>query len=419
MNTAHAPLTALRVIDFTMGWAGPLATRQLADLGAEVIKVESKTKPDWWRGVEISPDSMARGDHERNPPFNHINRNKLGVAIDLVRPEGRALALDLVACADVVIENQATGVMAKLGLSYEDLAAVNSSIIMVSLPGYGCYGPWSDYRGYGSTFEQGAGLPHLTGMPEGPPLQSHIAYGDACGGLFSAAAVLVAVHHQRRTGEGQRVDLSQVETMMQLGAHGAVHFGLNKEAPVRTGNRHPQYVPHGCFPTEGHDHWLVIAVTEDEMWPPLAHMIERDDLGEDPELFTASGRRAREAEIEQAISHWTRDRPTRATVEALQSAGISAGIVARPRELLDDPILASRGFWKVVDRAYVGPKPHPLTPFRINGERGTINWPAPLLGEHTEQVLRDVLGLSETKIKLLREAAVVAVAPPPPTAERD
>lgn len=408
MTTATEPLAGFRIVDFTMGWAGPLATRHLADLGAEVIKVEAENRPDWWRGFETSPERMARGDHERNPPYNHINRNKLGVAIDLARPEGRALALDLVAKADAVIENQATGVMQKLGLSYEDLRTANPAIIMVSLPGFGTEGPWSAYRGYGSTFEQASGLPHLSGGSDDPPVQTHIAYGDACGGLFSAAALLTALYHKRRTGEGQHVDLSQVETNMQLGAHGMIQQGLEGAPPPRLGSRHPVYVPQGCFPVTGEDRWIVVTVTDNEMWSRLATLVGRRDLAADPDLAEAKGRRAREAELEAAITEWTRARSQDEAVSELQQAGVAAGRVARPLQLLDDPILAERAFWQVIDRAYVGPKPHPGMPYLMNGQRGAIRSPAPLLGEHTEHVLSEVLGLGAAEIETLLASGVVA-----------
>tara|TARA_R110002020_G_scaffold176756_27_gene369343 strand:- start:3858 stop:5105 length:1248 start_codon:yes stop_codon:yes gene_type:complete len=413
MTGAATPLKGTRIIDFTMGWAGPLASRQLADLGAEVIKIEGGKHPDWWRGFETSAESMARGDHERTPAFNHMNRNKLGVAIDLARPEGRALALELVKRADAAIENQATGVMQKLGLSYDNLKAVNPGIVMVSLPGFGAEGPWAGYRGYGSTFEQASGLPQLTGRADDPPVQTHIAYGDACGGLFSAAALLTALYHKRRTGEGQRVELSQVETMMQLGAHGFVEHGLTGRAPERRGNRHPLFVPQGCFACDGNDRWIVISVTDDTMWTRLARIIGRNDLGQDPTLATVEGRRPREAEIERAIAAWTAQRTQTDAMETLQSAGVAAGQVARPLQLLDDPVLTARDFWQVVDRAYVGPRPHPSMPYRLNGERGQIRAPAPLLGQHTEHVLRDVLGMGDDDIARLMADGIVARAPDP------
>ena len=286
--TRALPLREIRIIDFTMGWSGPLATRHLADMGAEVIKVESCSYPDWWRGWETTAATLATAEHEKSPPFNQINRNKLGVAIDLRQAAGRELVLKLVARGHAVIENQATGVLAKLGLSYDKLSAVNPAIIMLSLPAFGAEGPWSGYRGYGSTVEHGAGLPHLTGAPGDPPLQTHVAYGDACGGLNAAAALLVGLYHQRRTGEGQRIELSQVECMLQLGVHATIAQGLAGAPPPRTGNRHPAFVPHGCFRCAEPDTWLVVAVVEAAAETALVDRNQRERL--DPRGYREDAR---------------------------------------------------------------------------------------------------------------------------------
>ncbi len=409
--TGPQPLRGIRIIDLTMGWSGPLATRHLADMGAEVIKIESCGYPDWWRGWENTPEALASREHEKSPAFNQVNRNKLGITIDLTQADGRALALKLVAGADAVIENQATGVMAKLGLSYDELRVVNPSIIMLSLPAFGVEGPWSGYRGYGSTVEHGAGLPHLSGDEGGPPIQTHIAYGDACGGLNAVAALLVGLFHRKRTGQGQRIDISQVEGMLQLGVHGTIAQGLTGSPPTRTGNRHPTFVPHGCFACAEADTWLVIAVTDDEMWPALCAVMDRADLGENPHLEKAAGRRAAESALEKAIAAWARGMDAHEAMQALQDAGVAAGVAQRPTDLLHDPAYVSRGFWQELDRAVVGPKPHPTTAWRFNGERGPLHRPSPLLGEHNQQILGGILGLGEDELAELEAAGIIGTVP--------
>ena len=401
------PLAGIRIVDLTMGWSGPLATRHLADMGAEVIKIESCGYPDWWRGWEHTPESLATREHEKSAIFNHMNRNKLGVAIDLTRSEGRALALKLVARADAVIENQATGVMAKLGLSYDELKQVNPQIVMLSLPAFGAEGPWSGYRGYGSTVEQGAGLPHLTGEADGPPLQTHVAYGDACGGLNAAGALLVALFHRAQTGEGQRLEISQVECMLQQGVHGTIAQGLSGAPPPRTGNRHPVFVPHGCFACAAPDSWLVIAVTEDAQWAPLCEVIGRPDLAG----LTPSERRAEEGSVEAAIAAWTATMDADAAMAALQTAGVPAGAVRRSSDLLHDPAIVERGIWSEIERDMVGSKPHPLTPWRYNGNRAALRSAAPLLGEHNRAVLCDILGLSEDELAALAADSIIGDEP--------
>ena len=410
-KAAGLPLRDVRVVDLTMGWSGPLATRHLADMGAEVVKIEACKYPDWWRGWEHSAESLATKEHEKSPSFNQINRNKLGVAIDLTTEDGQALALDLVARADAVIENQATGVMNKLGLSYETLKQVNPEIVMLSLPAFGAEGPWAGYRGYGSTVEHGAGLPHLTGSPDGPPVQTHVAYGDACGGLNAAAALLTALVHRKSTGQGQRLELSQVECIMQLGVHGTITQGLTGRPPDRTGNRHPVYVPHGCFRCEDDDSWVVIAATSDVAWRQLAHAIGRADLAEDQTLSSASSRRAREDELEAAVEAWTRTQTPDAAMTELQACGVAAGAVRRASALASEPALLDRGFWKDVAREVVGVKPHPLTAWRYNAKRAEITRPAPLLGEHNRDVFVDLLGISEDAHQALTDAGVIGDEP--------
>ena len=410
-SSDQAPLREVRIVDLTMGWSGPLATRHMADMGAEVVKIEACKYPDWWRGWEHTAESVAAQEHEKSPAFNQINRNKLGVAIDLTTDEGRQLALKLVARADAVIENQATGVMDKLGLSYAALKEVNPEIIMLSLPAFGAEGPWSGYRGYGSTVEHGAGLPHLSGDAEGPPVQTHVAYGDACGGLNAAAALLTALYHRKATGEGQRVELSQVECIMQLGVHGTINQGLTGAPPARTGNRHPIYIPHGCFPCREPDSWVVVATTSDSAWIKLAHTIGRPDLADDESLATTAGRRAHEDTLEAALSAWTKTRTPFEAMTELQTVGIAAGAVVRGSELATEPGLLARGFWKDVPRAVVGMKPHPLTAWHYNGRRAEIRHPAPLLGEHNREVFVGLLGISEEEHHALTESGIIGDEP--------
>ena len=407
----NLPLRDVRIVDLTMGWAGPLASRHMADMGAEVIKIEACSHPDWWRGYDHSSETLAAREHEKIPSFNMINRNKLGVAIDLTQADGRDLALRLVERADAVIENQATGVMDKLGLSYEELRAVNPEIIMLSLPAFGAEGPWSGYRGYGSTVEHGAGLPHLTGGPDDPPMMTHVAYGDACGGMNAAAALLVGLFHRKRTGQGQRIDLSQVEGVLQQGVHGTIAQGLNGAPPPRTGNRHPVFTPHGVFACAEPDNWLVVAVTGDEQWPGLCQVIGRADLGADPALSSAEGRRDQEDEIEAAIAVWAKTLAGDDAMQALQDAGVAAGVARRPSELSQDPAYQARGFWRDMDREVVGVKPQPQTPWRFNGERGPLRRPSPLLGEHNGEVLGRVLGLTADEIAALEGAGIIGDKP--------
>ncbi len=412
------PLRDVRVVDFTMGWSGPLAARHLADMGAEVIKVEACQYADWWRGWEHTEETLSQMVHETTAAFNLMNRNKLGVTLDLTTGRGRDLVLRLIARADAVIENQAQPVMPKLGLGYDDLVKVNPSIVMLSMPGFGSTGPWAGYRGYGSTVEHGAGLPHLTGAPDGPPVQSHIAYGDACGGINAAAALLLGILHRKRTGEGQFINIAQVECMLQLGVHGPIHQGLTGEAPPRTGNRHPVHAPQGIYPGAGEDDWLTVAVTSDAEWQALARTMDRDDLAADSRFTTAEGRHDGHDELDTAITDWSRGLSAMQAAGMLQAAGVPAAPVLRGDVLLDDAQLAARGFWVEIDRAHVGRKPHPVSPYRIDGERGALEWPAPTVGEHNDAVLGGILGLSEAEQQELADLGIIGTVPFVPKAAR-
>ena len=235
--------------------------------------------------------------------------------------------------------------------------------------------------------EQGAGLPHLTGVAEGPPIQTHIAYGDACAGLNAAAALLVALYHKKRTGMGQRIEISQVECMLQLGVHGTIAQGMNGAPPPRTGNRHPMFVPHGCFQCVESDTWIIIVVTDDGQWPTLCKTIGRPDLADNPLLSTPAGRREHEDLIEKAILDWSTTRDSEVAMQELQGVGVPAGVVRRPTELLADENFQERGFWLEVERKFIGSKPYPATPWKFNTERGQITSPAPLMGEHNKRAV--------------------------------
>jgi crotonobetainyl-CoA:carnitine CoA-transferase CaiB-like acyl-CoA transferase len=396
------PLAGLRIVDFSMGWAGPVATRQIADLGAEVIKIEACQYPDWWRGVLT--DNHA---YERSRWFNGLNRNKLGITLDLTSPDGARLAKQLVARAHAVVENYSREVLPKLGLGYEALLKVRPNLVMVSMPAFGSDGPWADTRAYGSTLEHASGLPSVTGRPDDPPTINHIAYGDPVGGLNAAAALLVALLHQKRTGEGQRVDLSQVQCMFPLVAPWIVEQSATGRVAPRRGNRHPEHVPHGAFGAAGDDKWLAVAIADDDQWRALCRVIGRADLGADRDLATAEGRRRKEAVIEEAIEAWTRQRTADDAMAALQAAGVPAGVLRAPVELLSDANLMARGFWREIDRAFVGRNVQSSTPYREGKAPYPVRNAAPTLGEFNAAVLRDILGLDEAELDRLARQGII------------
>ncbi|MEE3098758.1 MAG: CoA transferase, partial [Pseudomonadota bacterium] len=265
-----APLAGLRVADFSMGWAGPLATRILADLGAEVIKIEAGRYPDWWRGTLWDADSIAAAQYETSRRFAAVNRNKASVSFDLTTEAGKALARDLVAKSHAVIENHAAGVMSRLGMGWEALSAGREDLVMLSMSAFGTGNAWSDTRAYGSTLEQGSGLPSFRGAPDGPPTMGHIAYGDPVGGVHGAACLLAALIHRKRTGRGQWMNVSQCECLLPFNAPGVLVRSATGREPARRRNGHVAMSPHGIFPAAGDDAWIAIAAPDDASWRALA-----------------------------------------------------------------------------------------------------------------------------------------------------
>jgi len=393
-DPSRAPLAGVRVVDFSMGWAGPLCTRQLGDLGADVIKVEACQYPDWWRGVDPRDSFFAERRYEESMRFAVMNRNKRGITLDLTAPEGVALLKRLVRGADAVVENYSSGVLPKLGLDYAALSAVKPDLVMVSMSAFGAAGPWSDARAYGSTLEHAAGLPSMTGPDGGPPVTNQLAYGDPIGGINGAGAVLAALLHRQATGQGQHVDLSLVQCIFPFVAPWMLEQSATGRVAPRLGNRHPEHVPHGCFPCRGDNAWITVAVTDDTAWQGLCGAIGRVDLAGRADLATTAGRRANEDAIEAALTDWTRGRDADAAMQALQAAGVAAGVVRLPASLPQDPHLTARRFWQDTDRRYLGRHPQPSAPFRPQGGGPyPVIRAAPTLGEHNAEVIGDLLGV--------------------------
>jgi crotonobetainyl-CoA:carnitine CoA-transferase CaiB-like acyl-CoA transferase len=403
------PLTGLRIIDLTMGWAGPTATRQMGDLGADVIKVESCQYPDWFRGTDPRPPYHIEKTYEKTYWFQMNNRNKRGITLDLTSQAGLLLLKRLLREADAVIDNYAADVLPRLGLDAATMLAINPRLVVVTMPAFGMSGAWRNCRAYGSTLEQASGLPSVTGREDDPPTMLHTALGDPIGGLNAAAALLLGFMHQKNTGAGQHIDLSQVECMLPLVAPSIIEQSATGNASPRIGNRHPVFVPHGCFPSLGEDQWITLAVRNDDEWQALCRVMHRSDLAADPALATAAGRRAEEDRIEVAVRHWTATvRPDLAMV-TLQEAGIPAGVARLPMDLAGDPHLMQVGHWQPVVRPFMGPHLLPSVAYREgDGARPyDIQRLAPTLGQHNREILGGLLGLGEGEIAELTAAGVI------------
>jgi crotonobetainyl-CoA:carnitine CoA-transferase CaiB-like acyl-CoA transferase len=375
------PLSGVRVADFSMGWAGPLGARYLADLGADVLKIECRNKPDWWRGWEVVEDQDPPL-HELARNFMAVNRSKRGLDLDLASPEGKAAAEAIIRRSDVVIDNQGPGVMDRLGLGQADQRRLRPGVISIAMPPFGRGGPLSGLRAYGSTVEQASGMPFVNGLADWPPSMQHVAYGDPVAGLYAAAAALAALYGRDRLG-GAEIDLCQVECLFQLAADAIVADQAG--GVVRTGSRRPGEAPVCVVPAKRDDEaWLAVAVDTDEAWRALCGLIA------DPALSPAWGlaeRRAHEAEIEAAIGRWAADQPPEQAATRLQAAGVPAAPVLPTHELWRNPHLDASGYWAVQHRRYLGEHMTPRPTFRFDGERPALTNPAPTLGEHTAEAL--------------------------------
>ena len=409
-----ALLRDIRIVDLTMGWAGPLATRQLADLGADVIKVESCQYFDWWRGWESTPESIAQKLYEQSTAFNTTGRNKLGITLDLTSRRGKDLLLRLVAKSDAVIENYTASVLPKLGLGYDRLRQANPELVMVSMPPFGASGPWMNHRAYGSTVEQASGLPHLNGRANDPPTMQHVALGDPIAGINAAAALLTALRHRRRTGEGQYVDLSHVQSMFPLAAHGLIEQAVRGAPPERAGGRHPLFAPWGVYPCIGAEPWIAITVETDGQWRGLCGVLGMN--AEDDRFASAADRKRREDELDRALAARTALHDGLALERRLAAAGVPAAVLRNTLDVLYDPHLEARGYWQWRERAFVGDHPNPSAPFRPVAEDGpsrpyAVEWPAPTLGQHNREVLVRLLGLSADELDALERDRVIGTEP--------
>jgi crotonobetainyl-CoA:carnitine CoA-transferase CaiB-like acyl-CoA transferase len=389
---AAGPLAGVRVADFSMGWAGPLATRYLGDLGAEVFKIESHARPDWWRGWEaLEAQDPPPTEVQRN--FMAVNRSKRGLDLDLSLPPARAAAERIVALTDIVIDNQGSNVMDRLGLGPRDQRRLNPAVISISMPPFGRTGPLAGLRAYGSTVEQASGMPFVNGHADWDPCLQHVAYGDAVAGLYGAAAALIALYARERLG-GAEIDLCQVECLFQLGADAIIAEQATGEPSPRSGSRRAGAAPCCVVRAAGEEQsWLAVAVDSDAGWGALCGVMGRGDLAADASLATLAGRKAREDELEAAVAAWALDKDAREVASLLQQAGVIAAPVLATHQLCADPHLAAADFWARQDRRYLGEHLTPQPPFRFDGRRPTLRRAAPVLGEHTAEVLAE-LGVS-------------------------
>jgi crotonobetainyl-CoA:carnitine CoA-transferase CaiB-like acyl-CoA transferase len=404
------PLLGIRVLDLTMAWAGPYATRLLADMGAEVIKIEAPGNWDLLRTFTGHPPTVERV-WDRSPYFNHINRNKYGCTLDLSKPRGRELFLRLAQDADMVIENFRAEVMGNLGLTYEVLRKTNPQLIVVSMPGHGSSGPESGFIAYGTNVEQLAGLAHLTGYASGPPQKTGISYGDPMAGIAAAGAVALALWDRRRTGYGQQIEVPQRENLIGAIGEFIVGYSMNGREPDRKGNRHNSMAPHGCYPCAGEDQWLTIACETDAQFAALCDVIGRAELADDTPFADVVSRHRNQAALDGLISEWTRGQAKQLAAETLQAAGVPATPVLTIQDVFEDEHLRARAFFEAVSHAVAGEWEVEGPHWRMSESPGHVRLPPPSFGEHNTYVFRDLLGLTEAEVSALESEGICGSVP--------
>jgi crotonobetainyl-CoA:carnitine CoA-transferase CaiB-like acyl-CoA transferase len=425
-----------------MVWAGPVGTRFFADMGAEVIKVESARAWDQLRALHFLGGETEQW-WNKSAYFNHNNRNKYACTLDLQTARGRELALRLAAQSDLVFENYRADVIGKFGLDYEDLRAVKPDIILVSMPSHGKSGPEANHVAYGTNVEQLSGLASLSGYPAMGPHKSSMAYGDPNAGTMAAAAALAALHHRRRTGEGQHIEVAQWEAMIGNIGEFILGYGMTGTQPESIANRHisraqgvyrcapepltpdPSSMPEetnarnvtqippstGAGDAEAPDAWVAISIGSDAEFGALCTTIGQPELMRDKRFADVVSRHHHQDELDTIISEWTAERTQREAAHVLQAAGVAAAPVLRIPELMANEHLRARGFWETVTQAAAGTWDMEGVVWRMSRTPGHVRVPPPMYAEHNDWVLRDLLGLGDDEIAELEREGVISSMP--------
>ena len=414
---ATTPLAGVRVLDLTSAWAGPMASRLLAALGADVIKVEGPGRLDDWRGSPLGGDADRYPDldpgerpYDRHFQYNTQNQDKRGIVLDLKDGRGRDLALQLAERADLVIANFSSGALDRLGLGWEVLHALNPRTILLEMPAYGSSGRMASWVAYGPSMELMAGIAGIIGYGDGRPTVTGPAYNDPIGALHGAAAAVTALVARAKTGAGQRVEVAQRDAAMHWIGEEIVAALATGRDPQPHGNDRDDVVPHGAYRTRGEDQWVAVAATTDEEFTALWRLVGGDAAAH-AGLRTVEARRRRRAEIDEAVACWAARRDKIAAAEELQAVGVPAAPVLDARGLAESGYLVARGLLQEVRHREAGTHVYPILPVHVDGWTRRVQRPAPCFGEHNRDVLLDGLGLTQEHFAGLVQAAVVADVP--------
>lgn len=398
----------LRVVEFSMGMAGPWIGRAMAWCGADVIKIESKAHPDVTRQY-VPPWAPELGVQSRlSPWFTDWNAGKRFVALDLTKSEAVELAIQLMATADVVVENFTPGVLDKLGLGWEVVRRRKPDLVWFGTSGFGDDGPCREYVSWGPNIEAVSGLAASSGFAHRPCAMTHFAYPDSVSAMHGLVAVLAALEHRDRTGEGQRVNLSQMEAMISVFGDVITEAISSGRDPARVGNRSPYAAPHGCYPAKGDDRWCAIAVFSDEEWRRLADVAAHPEWAEDPRFATLAARLENVDALDALVAGWTSALDASSVETRLQAAGVAAGVVQTTEDQWQrDPQLAARGFFEMIDHALRGTVIANGIPFGLTGTPGRTRSAGAAVGEDNDAVFGGLLGLAADEIARLRDLGAI------------
>lgn len=402
-NTKRA-LRGVKVADFSWVMAGPIATKCLADHGAEVIKIESSTRVDSLRTMAPFKDGVP--GLERSGIFATVNSSKYNLALDLNHPRSSEVTRRLIEWADIVVENFTPGTMERWGLDYESLVKIKPDIIMVSSSMHGQTGPLAKYPGLGSLQVSASGITNLTGWPDRAPVQPYGVYPDHIVPPLLVSAILAALDYRRRTGKGQHLDLSQNEATVYFIAPVMLDYAVNGTIQKRNGNRYPHAAPHGAYPCRGDDRWCVIAVFTDEEWEAFCKVIGNPEWTRDPKFTNLEARKKNEDELDELVAQWTIKFTPEEITALMQEAGVAAGIVETAEDLHNDPQLKHRHHYHRLNHPEIGWHDYPSPPFKLSKTIAELR-AASCLGQDTEYVCTKLLGITDEHFIDLLQAGVL------------
>ena len=404
---ARLPVSGVRVTDFTWIGAGSYATKILADFGADVVKIESNRRLDSLRLAAPYKDGVKGVN--RSGYFADRNTSKRSMTLDMKHPKALGLVMKLIATSDIVANNFTPGVMERFGLDYESVRRAKPDIIYLNMSMNGTTGPERGYLGYGAGMAAITGLQHLTGLPGRVPAGTGTNYPDHVPNPCHAAfAVLAALRHRRRTGEGQFIDIAQTEPTIALLGPAVLDLTVNGRLQQPRGNQHPGAAPHGVYRCTGDDRWIAICAMTDAHWQALRQVLGDPEWMREPGYTTVAGRIAKRSAIDDRLDAETAWRTAEDLAAALQSRGVPAGVVATAADVTRDPQLEHRGHWVKLDHPEMGRSLYNAPPFRCSRTPVALSRPAPLLGQHTDEICRELLGLSDEEIAALRDEGALS-----------